>query len=277
VLAQDSPPELMGPKTRIEDLRRIAIALHAAKEFLRSFGHQMTAKQVKENGDPVTVAERAVNDLLFRVLPRNGEGWLSEETYDDLSRIEKSRVWVVDPVDGTKEFLSGIPEWCVSIALVEDGEAVAGGICNPATGETFLGSRETGMVSCPSGSPSRPRDQWNRPVVLASRSETQSGDWDWLRDAPFEIRPVGSVAYKLALVAAGLADATWTLTPKHEWDIAGGIALLLASGGKVRKMGIEPLIFNRPQPLWEGGLSAFSGRTTRGNIQLFEKWLSTRC
>ena len=84
--------------------------------------------------------------MLRQNLLRDGEGWLSEESVDDLSRLEKSRVWVVDPLDGTREFVKGIPEFCVSIGYVENGRPVAGGICNPATNETFIGSIETGVL-----------------------------------------------------------------------------------------------------------------------------------
>ena len=73
-------------------------------------------------------------------LLREGEGWLSEESVDDLWRLEKKSVWVVDPLDGTREFVQGIPEFCVSIAFVENGRPVAGGICNPATNETIFGA-----------------------------------------------------------------------------------------------------------------------------------------
>jgi myo-inositol-1(or 4)-monophosphatase len=89
-------------------------------------------------------------------------------------------------------------------------------------------------------------------VVLASRSEVERGQWERYRDSPFTVRPVGSVAYKLALVAAGLADATWTLVPKHEWDVAAGVALVLSAGGTVRTLEGAPPLFNQRQPLFTG-------------------------
>ena len=92
--------------------------------------------------------------MLRKNLLRDGEGWLSEESVDDVSRLDKSRVWVVDPLDGTREFVAGIPEFCVSIGLVEDGRPVAGGICNPATNETIIGSLDSGVMY--NGKPARP-------------------------------------------------------------------------------------------------------------------------
>jgi myo-inositol-1(or 4)-monophosphatase len=217
----------------------------------------------KAGGEPVTTLDRAVNECLLEILPQGGEGWLSEESADDRPRLGKRRVWVVDPLDGTKEFLAGLPEWCISIALAEDGQAVAGGICNPMTGEMFVGSLENGIrccLPCDEGNSLTPR---KKPVVLASRSEMGRGEWDWLKGFPFEVRPVGSVAYKLALVAAGRADATWTLNPKSEWDIAAGVALVMSSGGSVTDLDGKALDFNQAEKRRDG-LAAFAiGADTR--------------
>jgi myo-inositol-1(or 4)-monophosphatase len=87
-----------------------------------------------------------VDDVLRQSLLRKGEGWLSEESPDDFSRLQKSLVWVVDPLDGTREFVAGIPEFGISVAMVDNGRPVAGGVCNPATNEFFLGCIETGVT-----------------------------------------------------------------------------------------------------------------------------------
>jgi myo-inositol-1(or 4)-monophosphatase len=185
----------------------------------------------KAGGDPVTAADEAVDTALRESLPRDGEGWLSEETADDPARLACRRVWVVDPLDGTKEFVQGIPEWAVSIGLVEDGEPVAGGIFNPATGERVVGARGLGVrLGGESATPST-RPGLAGATVLASRSETGRGEWASFGEAAFVVKPMGSVAYKLARVAAGLDDITWTLVPKNEWDVAAGVALVEAAGG----------------------------------------------
>jgi myo-inositol-1(or 4)-monophosphatase len=242
---------------RSGDLKRIQEALLQAEEVLRQFPMGATRAERKGHDDIVTAADHAVNRLLLDILPQPGDGWVSEETADDPARLTCRRVWIVDPLDGTREFVEGIPEWCVSIGLVEDGKAVAGGILNPATGESFLGSVESGMTSKGEPASMRPGDRMDDMLVLASRSEVKRGEWDVFREAPFRVKPVGSVAYKLALVAAGGADATWTLTPKHEWDLAAGVALVSAAGGVVRTLdGHEP-VFNRPRLLLDG-LLAFS-------------------
>jgi myo-inositol-1(or 4)-monophosphatase len=89
-------------------------------------------------------------------------------------------------------------------------------------------------------------------LVLASRSEVNRGEWKRFSNEPFEVKPVGSVAYKLALVAAGLADATWTLTPKNEWDVAAGVALMNAAGGTAYLLGGDRPSFNNQDPLISG-------------------------
>ena len=231
-----------------EDLERIHEALERARAELQRFTPGEIEARHKQGDDPVTEADTTIDTLLRELLPRNGDGWLSEETRDDLIRLEKRRVWVVDPLDGTREFVTGIPEWCVSIGLVVDGEPVAGGICNPATGETIVGARGAGVTlnGQPAGVSGRPTLEGAR--VVASRSEVKRGEWQGYREDLFEIRPMGSVAYKLGLVAAGLVDATWTLTPKHEWDVAAGVALVLAAGGAIVTGTPEETRFNRPRP-----------------------------
>jgi myo-inositol-1(or 4)-monophosphatase len=236
-------------------LRRIETALEAAVDVLRGFRAETVRVEHKPGAGPVTEADRAVNEILARMLPAHDEGWLSEESRDDAARLGRRRVWAVDPLDGTREFVAGIPEWCVSVGLLEDGRPVAGGVANPATGEIFLGSLDTGVTY--NGRPVRvsPRASLDGAVVLASRSEFDRGEWERFRGAEFTVRPMGSVAYKLALVAAGLADATWTLVPKHEWDVAAGAALVLAGGGSVHARDGSVPQFNQPHP-WLAGLIA---------------------
>jgi myo-inositol-1(or 4)-monophosphatase len=238
-----------------DTLQRIASALEAARQVLDRFTPGEIEYEYKTGRDPVTEADRAVDEVLRQCLLRDGEGWLSEESVDDPSRLDKSRVWVVDPLDGTREFVAGIPEFCVSVGLVEDGKPVAGGICNPDTQETFIGSVEAGVTY--NGKPAQPsqRKSLEGALVLASRSEVKRGEWEAFRHGNFQVRPMGSVAYKLALVSAGLADITFTLTPKHEWDVAAGAALVLSAGGVVRTLENTELHCNQRKPKLTGLLA----------------------
>jgi myo-inositol-1(or 4)-monophosphatase len=245
----------MNKDSREEILKRIKNALEAAVESISSFIPGATAAEFKVGDDPITEADRRANRVLREALSHDGEGWLSEESLDDLARLNHERVWIVDPLDGTREFVAGIPEWCISVGFVENGRAMAGGICNPATRELFLGAVGQGVTLNGRTVHTSSRRDLSGAVILASRSEVKRGDWECFRQAPFVTRPMGSVAYKLALVAAGLADASWTLEPKSEWDIAGGVALVEAAGGFARKIDASSIRFNQKSTRLSGLLA----------------------
>jgi len=242
----------MDSKLNSETLQRIQAALESASTILGGFNPGDIETEYKKGHDPVTEADRLVDAALRRELLRDDEGWLSEETADDLSRLDRSRVWIVDPLDGTREFVKGIPEFCISIAMVESGQPVAGGICNPATRETFIGSLQTGVTYNGVLAHASQRAKLDGALVLASRSEVKRGEWEAFKEAPFKVQPMGSVAYKLARVAAGLADATFTLTPKNEWDVAAGAALVISAGGSVQTLENTGLRCNNKNPLLSG-------------------------
>ncbi|HIJ70050.1 MAG TPA: 3'(2'),5'-bisphosphate nucleotidase CysQ [Planctomycetes bacterium] len=239
-----------------KDLAKIEHALELARTVVGTFTSGRIRAELKTGGDPVTAADIELDRLLRETLVDADDGWLSEETADDLGRLKKRRVWIVDPLDGTREFIEGIDQWCISVALAVDGHVTAAGICNPAADRLFLGSRRTGVTFN-----GRPVTTSNHSAlagarILASRTEVGRGLWERFADSEFTVVPVGSVAYKLALVAAGLADATFTLVPKNEWDIAAGTFLVTAAGGKVSDTQGACLIFNRRQTRLKGLVAA---------------------
>jgi myo-inositol-1(or 4)-monophosphatase len=248
--------KLMNSSSYAPILERIQAALEASRAVFARFTPGAIETEYKIGHDPVTEADRALDAVLRKELLREGEGWLSEESVDDPIRLQRSQVWVVDPLDGTREFVKGIPEFCVSIGFVEDGRPVAGGIYNPATDETFLGSIDSGVTY--NGKPAQPsqRTTLDGALVLASRSEIKRGEWKSFETGSLTIRPMGSVAYKLALVSAGLADVTFTLTPKNEWDVVAGAALVQSAGGFVSTLEKTALIANRRDPLLSGLLAS---------------------
>lgn len=233
-------------------LRRIERALLSATEVANQF--RPGDFDISDHGgrNVVTEVDRRICDLLHTELVRPGEGWLSEEHPDNDERLRCSLCWVVDPLDGTREFVDGIPEWCISIALVESGVAIAGGTSNPATNETFLGALGCGVTRNGEPVQATTRSSLHGALVLASRSECNRGEWNHTREKPFTVQPMGSVAYKLSRVAAGLADATWTLSPKHEWDLAAGVALVRSAGGSIHSPDARELTFNGTNPLLPG-------------------------
>lgn len=201
----------------------------------------------KQNRDLLTTADLKANEILkhglLEAFPE--DGWLSEETQDDEVRLAKKRVWVVDPIDGTKEYVHGIPEYAISVALVEDGVAVLGVVYNPVTQELFHAVRGEGCYLNETQI-YRSLNTSHTLTILASRSEEKRGEWDSFKQAA-TVKVIGSIAYKLGLVAAGLADATFSLGPKSEWDIAAGVCLIEAAGGVVTDKFEQRFTFNRPQ------------------------------
>lgn len=242
---------------------RIESALKAATDVVAQV---VSAKfHIEDHGgrNVITEVDRNVSNVLRDILLEPGEGWLSEEDVDDMARLHHEVVWVVDPLDGTREFVDGIPEWCISVGLAVEGVAVVGGICNPATGELFLGSLSCGVTYNHQPVKAGLRTSLAGAIVLASRQEYGRGEWTCFEGRQFTVRPVGSVAYKLALVSAGLADATWTLSPKNEWDVAAGVALVGSAGGCVGCTQNAKLQFNRSTTLLPGLIASGRGVWTQ--------------
>ena len=222
-------------------------AARAAGDILRGHwrrGDYQIGSKGKDN--PVTEADLEADRSLKRLLhdPFPEYGWLSEETADSEARLKCRRVWIVDPLDGTKEFIQGIPEFCVAVALVEEGHPVLGVTYNPITREMFWSARGMGChLNTEAVRVTRTR-VLRRANVLASRSETARGEWEVFHGR-LKVSPTGSVAYKLALVAAGKGDATFTRSPKNEWDIASGAALLAEAGGTMTDIHGTMIRFNQ--------------------------------
>lgn len=231
---------------QLRDLERAERALHVGMELALQHARAGVEVEYKDGGSPVTIADREIDVLLRRELVEAGDGWLSEESPDDGARLGCERVWVVDPLDGTRSFVNGRKDYSVSIALLVDGKPVLGAVGSPANGVTVIGGPGHGLQV--EGQPEwQLRSVPDRPRVVMSRSEMKHGEAKHL-EGKLPLQPVGSAAYKLALVAGGFADATWTMWPKHEWDVAAGAALVLAVGGDVWLPRGGHLLWNRKRP-----------------------------
>ena len=203
----------------------------------------------KSPDNPVTDADFAADNLLRKrllaLLPE--AGWLSEETIDSPERLTREYVWVVDPLDGTKEFVMGIPEISVSVALVQAGQPILAYIFNPATDEMYIAARGQGVTL--NGAPARvsAKATLDGAIIDASRSERKRGEFEPF-EAQMEVRTMGSIAYKLARVAAGQADATWSRGPKNEWDVCAGVLLIQEGGGHCGGLDDADFSFNKSFP-----------------------------
>lgn len=235
-------------KVAIEAARKAALAIRSIYER-----DDFEVRQKAGGKGPLTEADLAADRLLKQTIHDAfpDDGLLSEETKDDGSRLGKRRVWIIDPLDGTREFTMRVPEFCVSVGLVVDGKAALGVLCNPITGELIAGV--VGQGTTVDGRPVRTTDRATIEGArfLVSRSEEGKGGFDrWKGVAHLE--PMGSVAWKLGLVAAGRADATFTPKPRNEWDLAGGVACVLAAGGRATDGSGTDYAFNRADPLHHG-------------------------
>ena len=296
----------------IEELR-IAL-LHAsllAESFYRSSSYKVWQK--KGQG-PCTSADLAVSQLLetqlSALLPDTA--WLSEEGHDSKERLEREYVWIVDPIDGTRDFIQASPEFAVSAALAQNGRPILGGVALPAKQELILGQLghdlEYWSYDCPiSLRPQEleklsskeldrqilPQIKWQKKSVkssnctrleearlLVSRTEWKKGKLGIIQ-RELSCIPESSIARKLALLAVGQADGVISVYPKHEWDIAAGVLLLSCKSGygAIELKGFQEHSFNSAETLSYGLaagplvlLQQFQAYWKEKNLKVFLKW-----
>ena len=211
----------------------------------------------KGPGQIVTEADVAIDRFLKERLlaERPGYGWLSEESEDDPARLGRERVWVVDPIDGTRSFAEGTPEFSISVALVEGGAPVLGIVLNPATDELFAAARGQGTTL--NGRPVRATARQALPGARIVASTFESKRHHFPEILPeVEVTTIGSLAYKLALVACGRFDGYLSWRRTHDWDIAGAAVLLAEAGGTLTDADGRPIALNRERPVHDGLVAA---------------------
>lgn len=239
--------------------KELEIAEKAAREagwiIMGLYGKDYVITEKGKN-DPVTTADLEANLKIQEIVQGHypDDGWLSEETKDSPKRLEVSRVWVVDPIDGTKEFIEGVPQFAVSIGLVVDGRPVLGVVYNPVKEELFCARKGGGATL--NGEPIRvsSRQEVEGALLLVSRSEPRRKFQSFARLCRLE--PVGSIAYRLARVAAGEGDATLTLRSLREWDVCAGVMIVEEAGGVVVVGSGQRLVFNQEGTLRPGIVAA---------------------
>jgi myo-inositol-1(or 4)-monophosphatase len=235
-----------------EELISAKVAARNAGKILMNH-YKLSNKAVKMKGldNPVTIADYKADKYLFNFLLSEfpDDGWLSEETVDTYERLDKTRVWIVDPLDGTKEFIAGIPHFAVSIALVYKNEPVVGVIYNPATDEMFSCQRGKGVYLNGDKVFVSQKTNLSNSSITVSRSEVKRNEWEPYRNEFKSINPIGSVAYKLALVSSGNYDIFTTIAPKNEWDICAGDCLVSEAGGVFKTINDKKIIYNQKKTL----------------------------
>jgi myo-inositol-1(or 4)-monophosphatase len=229
------------------DLSLILDAASEAGRIAMGFFNRNPEVWMKGGLSPVSEADYAVDTYLRETLlaARPDYGWLSEETTDSPMRLNSRRTFVVDPIDGTRAFLDGRSTWCVSIAVVENGEPLAGVLECPARNEMF--QAQSGRGAFKNGVAIRVKDPGEifdvagpKPLVEATPAA--------LRARFRTVNYIPSLAYRVAMVANGELDATFVKPNAHDWDLAAADLMLREAGGQVLDQHGRTLHYASPNP-----------------------------
>ena len=172
------------------------------------------------------------------VAARPGDAVLSEEASDDPARLTADRVWIIDPLDGTREFAEGRDDWAVHVALWSGGDLIAGAVALPGLGRTVASDE-------PPETPSRASE---RPRIAVSRSRAPRVAQVAARELHADLVPMGSAGFKVAAVLLGEVDAYVHAGGQFEWDSAAPVAVARAAGLHATRLDGSPLVYNRPDP-----------------------------
>ena len=242
------------------DLTLLTEVIREAGAIARGFTGPSAKRWEKADGaGPVTEADLAVNDhLLDRLRGARPEyGWLSEETEDASDRLEAERVFIVDPIDGTRSFVEGSNTWAISVAVAEAGAITAAAIYLPM--RDFLYAAAVGEGATLNGRALTVTEATlPGATVLAARPNFDARNWPGgVPDITREYRP--SLAYRLSLVGQGRFDAMLTLRSSWEWDIAAGSLIVSEASGRISDKTGAPLRFNNPHPVLNGVVAGGAG------------------
>lgn len=228
------------------DADLLAAAARDAGRLALSYFNRAPASWAKAGGSVVSEADMAVDALLKARLraARPAYGWLSEETADTEERSAAPRVFVVDPIDGTRGFLSGRPEWMVSLAIVEAGRPVAVALSAPVPGALYRAARGGGAW----------RDAVRlavtnaRDPALATVASPKGGLDPRLPVFGTVVPRIPSLALRLTRVAEGTLDGALVSADSHDWDLAGADLLIAEAGGRLTDHAGRPLVYARETP-----------------------------
>lgn len=241
------------------DLPLLIEAARAAGEIATSYAGK-TARRWDKPGDagPVTEADLAVNRLLEDRLrtARPDYGWLSEESPDGAARLSRERVFIVDPIDGTRSFVEGSKAWAHALAVAEGGRVTAAVICLPALGLLYSAARGQGAFLNGNPIAASARQDLGSAEILTTRPVLNAKNWAGGAVPHFQRAYRPSLAYRMALVAEGRYDGMITLRPSWEWDIAAGDLILREAGAQCSDRTGAALAFNNPEPRQNGVIAA---------------------
>ncbi len=231
------------------DYALLCMAVREAGDLAMTYFCNSPDTEKKSDGTDVSEADLAVDALLKQILlkDRRSYGWLSEETEDSQERLLCEKVWIVDPIDGTRSFLKESPEWVVSAALVQTGYPVLAAVYNPAKDEFFSARRNGGALLNKNRISVSAKDALPDSRIIASRSALAKLEMS-RNSSGVKLVWINSIAYRLCLVAMGWADATISLSAKSEWDLAAAHLLVEEAGGQIATLDGTALTYNKIMP-----------------------------
>lgn len=221
--------------------------LKAGDIAMEKFGSSEFKSWLKDGNEPVTEIDLAVNQSLKETLigARPDYGWLSEESTDDKTRLGKKYVWVVDPIDGTRAYIKGNPDFSISVALLENNVPVLGITFAPALDKFYEAAKQSGCFL--NGEKVEVRKAKDLKGMRLQSDPGYIGNTPrWHHPWPeMSVSKYQSFALRLAAFAAGEADAVLAARPKSEWDVAAGAVLIKEAGGVLCNQAGKPFAFNQ--------------------------------
>jgi myo-inositol-1(or 4)-monophosphatase len=219
---------------------------------------------IKGASSPVSEADIAVNELIARRLraATPDYGWLSEESADDHARVGKRLVWIVDPIDGTRAYLAGREDWCISVALIEDARPLIAAVFAPASDEFFFAQagRGSSLNSAAVRATSGVGLDFSRiagPKPLVERLNRSGGE--------ILLHPrIGSLALRLCRVADGKLDAAFAGGQSHDWDLAAANLIVQEANGSMTALSGDAILYNRREVTH--GILVAAGRDRHASI-----------
>lgn len=233
-------------------------AREAGRIAMRYFGRSPEV-WLKDGVSPVSEADLAVDRYLKEVLlnARPDYGWISEETVDDRAAAKRSRAFVVDPIDGTRAYIAGQDQWCVSIAVIENGRPLAGVLECPARAELIVAGKGVGASQNGAAIRVRLPSPDEQVTIASARNMVTALPESWRGRA--KVHPyVPSLAYRIAMVARGDIAGTFIRPNSHDWDLAAADLILGESGGAILTSDALPIAYGGPTRS-HGALVAASG------------------
>lgn len=232
-------------------------AIEAGKIARKHFRTDVKTYEKPDDAGPVTAADLEINEMLEDRLgtARPDYGWLSEESDEDPTRLEKDRVFIIDPIDGTRAFIEGYEGFSVALAVAERGQIIAAAVDLPALGELYSAALGQGTMKNDRSLLVTGPATLAEATLLAAQVQMKESNW------PGGVPPLtryfrSSLAWRMCLVAEGRFDTMLTFRRSYEWDLAAGALILSEAGANVTDGMGKPMLFNSPDGMQDGVVAA---------------------